>query len=51
MTVMRIAKIKDFLQPEISYIKAKIIRLEDLTDDTNYLNEIANEINKGVFIK
>ena len=51
MTVMRIAKIKDFLQPEISYIKAKIIRLEDLTDDTHYLNEIANEINKGVFIK
>lgn len=51
MTVMRIGKIVDFLQEDYSYIKGKVIRLEDIADDTNYLNQIANEIYKGVFIK
>ena len=51
MTVGRIGTIKEFLQPTFSYIKAQIIRFSYLYDDTNYLNEIANEINKGVFIK
>lgn len=51
MTVMRIGKIVDFLQEDYSYIKGKIIRLEDIADDTTYLNQIANEIYKGVFIK
>lgn len=51
MTVMRIGKIVDFLQEDYSYIKGKVIRLEDIADDTNYLNQIANEIFKGVFIK
>lgn len=51
MTVMRIGKIVDFLQDDYSYIKGKVIRLEDIADDTNYLNQIADEIYKGVFIK
>ena len=51
MTVMRIGKIVDFLQEDYSYIKGKVIRLDDIADDTNYLNQIANEIYKGVFIK
>lgn len=51
MTVMRIGKIVDFLQEDYSYIKGKVIRLEDIADDTNYLNQIADEIFKGVFIK
>ena len=51
MTVMRIGKIVDFLQEDYSYIKGQVIRLEDIADDTNYLNQIANEIYKGVFIK
>ena len=51
MTVMRIGKIVDFLQEDYSYIKGKVIRLEDIADDTNYLNQIADEIYKGVFIK
>lgn len=50
MTVGRIGKMVDFLQEDYSYIKAQLIRLE-LDNDTNYLNEIANEVNKGVFIK
>ena len=51
MTVMRIGKIVDFLQEDYSYIKGKVIRLDDIADDTNYLNQIADEIYKGVFIK
>ena len=50
MTIGRISKMIEFLQEDYSYIKAQLIRLE-LDNDTNYLNEIANEINKGVFIK
>ena len=51
MTVMRIGTISQFLQEDYSYIKGKVIRMETISDDTNYLNQIANEINKGVFIK
>ena len=51
MTVGRIGKIASFIQPDYSYIKAQLIRLEGITEDTQYLNEIANEVNKGVFIK
>ena len=50
MTVMRIGKIKDFIRLEQTYIKGQLIRVEDLKGDTNYINEIANEINKGVYI-
>lgn len=50
MTVMRIGKIADYIQPEPSYIKGKIIRLEGLTEDFHYINAIADEFNKGVFI-
>ena len=50
MTVGRIGTINEFLQPDYSYIKGKLIRLETI-EDTNYLNEIASEIYKGVFIK
>lgn len=51
MTIGRIGTMAQFIQPDYSYIKAQLIRLEGITDDTNYLNEVANEINKGVFIK
>lgn len=50
MTIMRIGKMVDFLQEDYSYIKGQLIRLE-IHEDTNYLNQIANEINKGVYIK
>lgn len=50
MTVMRIGTINEFIRPEPSYIKGKLIRLENISDDFHMLNEIANEINKGVFI-
>lgn len=51
MTVMTIGTIRQYLKPEVSYIKGKLIRLDNLHDeDFHYVNEIANEVNKGVFI-
>lgn len=50
MTVMRIGSIQEFVKQEETYIKGKIIRLLNVNEPTNVLNEIANEINKGVFI-
>lgn len=50
MTVMRIGQISDFIQPERSYIKGKLIRLENLPDDFHVINAISKEINEGVFI-
>lgn len=50
MTVMRIGTIQEFIRNEETYIKGQIIRLLDINEPTNVLNEIANEINKGVFI-
>ena len=50
MTIMRIGKINEFLQTEPTYIKGQLIRLEDTGEDYHFINEVANEINKGVFI-
>ena len=50
MTVMRIGRIADFLLPEPQYIKARIIRLEGMDEDFHLVNELVNEIYKGVFI-
>jgi hypothetical protein len=50
MTVMRIGTVQEFLRAERTYIKAKIIRIEDLEDEYHMLNEIASEMSKGVFI-
>ena len=50
MTVGRIGTISEFLRADKTYIKGKIIRIEDLHEDFNYLNEIGQEMDKGVFI-
>lgn len=50
MTVMRIGTIQEFLRSEPSYIKGKLIRFEGTYNNFHVVNEIANEINKGVFI-
>ena len=50
MTVGRINTISAYLQEEPTYIKAQLIRLEGIADDTHVLNELANEIMKGVYI-
>lgn len=50
MTVMRIGTIGEFIRPEKSYIKGQLIRIEEFEEDFHILNEIANEVNKGVFV-
>lgn len=51
MTVMRIGKIKDYIRDEETFIQGQIIRIEDINDDYHVVNEIANEIKQGIFIK
>ena len=56
MSVGRIGKIKDFIGNKWSYeditskgyIKGSLIRV-DIDEDTHYINELANEIYKGVY--
>ena len=50
MTVERIGTIAEFIQETETYIKAKLIRL-NLEEDNHYLEALAQELNKGVFIK
>lgn len=50
MTVMRIGRIVDFQKQDKTYIKGKLIRLENVYDDYHVVNTIATELNKGVFI-
>nr|DAK75616.1 MAG TPA: hypothetical protein [Caudoviricetes sp.] len=59
MSVGVIGKISDYIYNSWSYeditdkgyIKAQIIRLENIADDTHLLNAIAEEIYKGVYFK
>lgn len=54
MTVMRIGKIKDYigyhypLDNHYTYIKAKLIRNQDIACDSNFLEAISEELDKGV---
>lgn len=51
-TIERIGVIKDFLnRSDITFIKAKLIRNKTITCSADELLEIANELNKGVFIE
>lgn len=58
MTVMRIGRIADVMSNTWSYnnisaknyIKAQLIRLEGTDMDTHMINEISNELYKGVYI-
>lgn len=49
-TIMRIGNIANYLQQNRSYIKGRIIRMEEISDDFHLLKAIADEIYKGVFI-
>lgn len=50
MTVMRIGKIGDYVRSgDPQYFKGQLIRL-DIGEDNHLVNEIANELNKGVFV-
>lgn len=49
-TIMRIGMIQNYLQSTKTYIKGRVIRMEDIADDFHMLTAIADEIYKGVFI-
>lgn len=49
-TIMMIGSIADYRGEEISYIKGRLIRTEDIQEDYHILNAIAGELYKGVFI-
>lgn len=50
MTVMRIGTIQEFIREIPTYIKGKLIRLENTGEDFHYVSELAKEFDKGVFI-
>lgn len=50
MTVMRIGSFGEFLTPEESYMKGKLIRIGGISDDYHICNEIGKEANLGFFI-
>ena len=50
MTVMRIGTIAEFKKATPSYIKCKLIRLENTDNDFHTVNAISAEIDKGFFI-
>ena len=49
-TIMRIGNIQNYLQSTRTYIKGRIIRIENIADDYHMLKAVADEIYKGVFI-
>lgn len=50
MTVMRVGTVGEFLpNQENQYIKAKLIRLKNISDDTHLINALSEEVNKGGF--
>ena len=50
MTVGVVGTIENYIQPELSYIKAKLIRAEGIADDYHIVNALAGELDKGVFL-
>lgn len=50
MTIGRIGTLLEFIQSEPTYMKARLIRIEDIADDFHIINTIAGELSKGVFI-
>lgn len=51
MTIMRISYLANFISSTEQYFKGKVIRLDDIAEDYHMANSIADELNKGVFIK
>ena len=49
MTVMAIGTISEYIKPEESYIKGRLIRLVG-DYDNHYVNELSQELYKGVYI-
>lgn len=50
MSVNIISTIENFIQGEKTYIKGKIIRIDDISEDFNLFTQIMFEIDKGIYI-
>ena len=50
MTVGVISTIETFLQEDLSFVSAQIIRLDEIGDDYHIAAAIANEVHKGIYI-
>lgn len=50
MTVGVIGTIDEYLREDPSYIRARLIRVDGLDVDTHWLNELAQELNLGVYV-
>lgn len=50
MTVMAIGTISEYLQTEPSYIKGKLIRLNNDMEDYHIVNALADELYQGVYV-
>ena len=50
MTIMAIGTLTDYMNPG-SFVKGKMIRFENLGDDSHIANAIYEEVNKGFYIK
>lgn len=51
MTVRRVGKLRDYLQPDYSYVQGKMIMIDGLNDDYELLKAISEEIMQGVYLK
>lgn len=49
MTIMRIGQLSDYVRADLSYVKGKLIRIDDMGEDYHVINAIAGELNKGVY--
>lgn len=49
MTIMRIGKVADFIQPDYRYVQGQLIRLEGIDEDSHVIAEIAREIKEGAY--
>lgn len=50
MSINIISTIENFIQNERTYIKGKIIRIDDISEDFNLFTQIMFEIDKGIYI-
>lgn len=50
MTIQAVGSVGQFQQTDRTFIKGKVIRLEDLDTESHTLYDIYDELNKGVFI-
>lgn len=50
INIKSVGKISDYLTvPNFNYFKGKLIRLDNISNDTHYVNQIAEELNGGLY--